>query len=87
VAELRRELWDTRRRLAVAEVALQLQHALSNPLAALLAEAQLLELEQLLPEHRTAVHRIIELCRRMSATLRTLDVAQRAPQPAPQRGG
>ncbi|HEY0969524.1 MAG TPA: histidine kinase dimerization/phospho-acceptor domain-containing protein [Gemmatimonadales bacterium] len=73
---LRREVGETRRLVAVAEVALRLQHSLNNPLAALMAEAQLLEMEQLLPEQRTAVRRMVELCRRMSATLRTLDVAR-----------
>lgn len=76
VAALRDELWETRRRLAVAEVAARLPHALNNPLAALLAEAQLLELESLLPEHRAAVRRMVALCRRMSAAVRELDVAR-----------
>lgn len=75
------DLWDTRRRLAVAELALQLQHALNNPLAALLAEAQLLELEQLLPDHRAAVRRMVELCRRMSETVRELEVARQGEAP------
>jgi nitrogen-specific signal transduction histidine kinase len=42
-----------------------LQHSLNNPLAGLLAELQLLEMEELLPEHREAVERSIELCRRV----------------------
>lgn len=73
---LRDALWDTRRRLAVAEVAMRLQHALNNPLAALLAEAQLLEMESLLPDHRAAVRRMVELCRRMGEAVRELDVAR-----------
>ncbi len=79
---LRREVGETRRLIAVAEVALQLQHSLNNPLAALMAEAQLMEMEeQLMPEQRSAVRRMVELCRRMSATLRTLDVAPEVERP------
>jgi signal transduction histidine kinase len=51
--------------VAAGEEASQLQHKLNNPLAALLAEAQLLELESLHPEHATSVRRIVELCRRV----------------------
>ena len=47
-----------------------LQHALNNPLAALLAELQLLELEELKPEHREAVERAIGLVRRVVALVR-----------------
>jgi signal transduction histidine kinase len=83
VAALRDELWETRRRLAVAEVAVRLQHTLNNPLAAMLAEAQLLEMESLPAEHRAAVRRIVALCRRMTEVVRTLDVAREAvPRPA-----
>ena len=47
-----------------------LQHSLNNPLAALLAELQLLELEELAPEHREAVERAIGLCRRVITLVR-----------------
>jgi signal transduction histidine kinase len=47
-----------------------LQHSLNNPLAALLAELQLLELEDLKPEHREAVERAIGLVRRVVALVR-----------------
>lgn len=47
-----------------------LQHTLNNPLAGLLAELQLLELEELPPEHREAVVRSIGLCRRIIAIVR-----------------
>lgn len=47
-----------------------LQHSLNNPLAALLAELQLLELEELKPEHREAVERAIGLVRRVVALVR-----------------
>ena len=40
-----------------------LQHSLNNPLAGVLAELQLLELEDLPVEHRESVERGIELCR------------------------
>ena len=41
---------------------------------ALLAEAQLLEMEPLAPDHREAVRRIIDLSRRLAAILRRLDL-------------
>jgi signal transduction histidine kinase len=47
-----------------------LQHSLNNPLAGLLAELQLLEMEDLQPEHREAVERSIELCRRVIQIVR-----------------
>ena len=47
-----------------------LQHSLNNPLAALLAELQLLELEELEPAHREAVERAIGLCRRVIVLVR-----------------
>lgn len=47
-----------------------LQHTLNNPLAALLAELQLLEMEELAPEHREAVQRAIGLCRRLVIIVR-----------------
>ncbi|HEX6535474.1 MAG TPA: histidine kinase dimerization/phospho-acceptor domain-containing protein [Gemmatimonadaceae bacterium] len=50
------------------------QHQLNNPLAALLAEAQLLGMEPALDEgQRAAVDRIIELVRRVIGTVRDLD--------------
>jgi hypothetical protein len=47
-------------------------------LAALLAEAQLLELETLTPDHRESVERIIELSRRVIEVVRGLDGVGRA---------
>jgi nitrogen-specific signal transduction histidine kinase len=64
--------------VAAGELALRLQHSLNNPLAALLAEAQLLELEQLTPDHRGSVERIIELSRRVIEVVRGLDGVGRA---------
>jgi signal transduction histidine kinase len=64
--------------VAAGEIALRLQHSLNNPLAALLAEAQLLELEELPPEHRASVQRIIEQIRRVVQVVRGLDGVGRA---------
>jgi signal transduction histidine kinase len=47
-----------------------LQHTLNNPLAGLLAELQLLELEDLAPEHRASVERSIGLVRRIITIVR-----------------
>lgn len=47
-----------------------LQHSLNNPLAGLLAELQLLELEDLPPEQREAVERCVGLCRRVIQIVR-----------------
>jgi hypothetical protein len=43
---------------------------LNNPLAALLAELQLLEMEELSAEHRESVERSISLCRRLIKIVR-----------------
>ena len=51
--------------IRIRELAGRLQHKLNNPLAALLAEAQLLELEELHADHATSVRRMVELCRRL----------------------
>jgi signal transduction histidine kinase len=66
------------------------QHQLNNPLAALLAEAQLLGLEPALGvEHRAAAARITELTRRVITMVRDLDAIagdpkrQRIDDPAP----
>ena len=63
--------------LAAGEVTTRVQHTLNNPLTALLAEAQLLEMEPLTDEHRAAVGRIIELCRRVVVMVRGLEPAAR----------
>lgn len=47
-----------------------LQHSLNNPLAGLLAELQLLEMEELAPDHRESVERAIGLCRRVIQIVR-----------------
>lgn len=68
------ELRRTQRLVAAGEIALGLQHSMNNPLTAILAEAQLLEMEELTPEIRTAVGRIVENTRRLVALVRKLDV-------------
>lgn len=72
-AEILASLRRMQSMLAAGEVASQLQHKLNNPLAALLAEAQLLELEPLSPEHAISVGRIVELCRRVIEVSRSLE--------------
>jgi len=47
-----------------------LQHTLNNPLAGLLAELQLLQMEPLAPEHQAAVARAVELVRRLIKIVR-----------------
>lgn len=47
-----------------------LQHTLNNPLAGLLAELQLLEMEDLSEPHRAAVERCIALTRRVVQIVR-----------------
>ena len=60
----------------LAQLTALVQHALNNPLAALLAEAQLLAMETTLaPEHRAAVDRMTELVRRVITLVRGLEGA------------
>lgn len=73
-SEAMRQLREMQRLIAAGEIALGLQHSLNNPLAALLAEAQLMEMEPLAEEHLQAVRRMVELCRRLAAIVRRLDV-------------
>lgn len=68
-----RELRRVRRQLALGAASREIQHAFNNPLAALLAEAQLLQLESLPDEQRQAVDRIVVLTRRLVALSRQLD--------------
>lgn len=52
----------------------RVQHEMNNPLAALLAESQLLELDQTLnDEQRDSVKRIVDLARRVIVSSRKLD--------------
>jgi signal transduction histidine kinase len=74
---IQRELRRTQQLIAMGEATSRIQHTLNNPLTALLAEAQLLEMEDLADEHRAAVKRIIELCRRLVGMVRNLDSGSR----------
>ena len=56
----------------------QIQHEINNPLAALLAEAQLLAQMPLRGDHRAAAERIVELTRRVVAKVRALDALRDA---------
>ncbi|MDQ3698739.1 MAG: hypothetical protein M3373_12055 [Gemmatimonadota bacterium] len=53
--------------------AARIQHEINNPLAALLAEAQLLATAPLAADHSAAVERIIELTRRLTGRVRAMD--------------
>ena len=54
------------------------QHQLNNPLAALLAEAQLLRMEPgLTAEHAASVDRMIDITRRLIALVRDLEQSVR----------
>ena len=67
------ELRRVRTQLALGESARMVQHAMNNPLTALLAEAQLLQLEPLTNEQAQAVGRMIDSARRIAAVVRSLD--------------
>lgn len=56
--------------MTASEPSKSLQHTLNNPLAALLAELQLLEMEALAPAQREGVERSIELVRRLIRIVR-----------------
>lgn len=70
---------DESTRVPASELAGRLQHGLNNTLAALMAEAQLLELEELTPVQREAVERMVELCRHMTGLVRAMDGLRRPP--------
>lgn len=64
---------DVPAREGASEIAGRVQHALNNALAALMAEAQLLELEELTPPQGAAVRRMVDFCRQMALIVRELD--------------
>ena len=65
---------NEQRREDVQRITALAQHALNNPLAALLAEVQLLGMETTLdPEHAAAVDRMTALVRRLITLVRGLD--------------
>jgi signal transduction histidine kinase len=67
------EVMRARRLIAAGEIALRFQHSLNNPLAGILAEAQLMQLDPLPPDQHAALERIVGLCRRIIDLGRSLD--------------
>ena len=68
----------TRHLVAAGEIAFRLQHSLNNPLTALLAEAQLMEMEAVDAEQLKGVRTIITQCRRVIDIVKRLDGVRRA---------
>jgi signal transduction histidine kinase len=68
------KLTETSRVMELSNAVGRVQHEMNNPLAALLAESQLLELDPTLnAEQRDSVKRIVDLARRVIASSRKLD--------------
>jgi signal transduction histidine kinase len=67
------QVMHARRLVAAGEIALRFQHSLNNPLAGILAEAQLMQLDSLPPEQHAALERIVGLCRRIIELGKSLD--------------
>lgn len=67
------QVMRARRFIAAGEIALKFQHSLNNPLAGILAEAQLLQLDPVTPEQNEALERIVALCRRIVELGKSLD--------------
>jgi signal transduction histidine kinase len=65
---------DTNKLMEMSNAVGRVQHEMNNPLAALLAESQLLELDPTLnDEQRESVKRIVDLARRVIVSSRKLD--------------
>ena len=65
---------ETNKLMELSNAVGRVQHEMNNPLAALLAESQLLELDPTLTdEQRESVKRIVDLARRVIASSRKLD--------------
>jgi signal transduction histidine kinase len=65
---------ETNKLMDLSNAVGRVQHEMNNPLAALLAESQLLELDQTLnDEQRDSVKRIVDLARRVIVSSRKLD--------------
>jgi signal transduction histidine kinase len=62
-----------RRLIAAGEVALKLQHDFNNPLAALMAEVQMLQIDAPNPDVLATATRMLELVRRLTVLSRSLD--------------
>jgi signal transduction histidine kinase len=67
------QVMRARRLIAAGEIALRFQHSLNNPLAGILAEAQLMQLDELPAEQHAALERIVGLCRRIIELGKSLD--------------
>ncbi len=67
------EVMRARRLVAAGQIAIGFQHSLNNPLAGILAEAQLMQLDPMAPEQHEALERIVVLCRRIIELGRALD--------------
>lgn len=70
---------DSNRLAELSNAVGRVQHEMNNPLAALLAEAQLLELDPSLnEEQRQSIKRIVDLARRVIVSSRKLDSLREA---------
>lgn len=67
------QVMRARRLAAAGEIALRLQHSLNNPIAGIMAEAQLMELDAVTPDQAEALARIVALCRRLVDLIHSLD--------------
>jgi signal transduction histidine kinase len=77
------QVMRARRLVSAGEIALRLQHALNNPIAGIMAEAQLMQFDAVSPEHAEALKRMVALCRRMVELTRNLDgIGERNPRPS-----
>jgi signal transduction histidine kinase len=74
------QVMRARRLVAAGEIAMGLQHALNNPIAGIMAEAQLMQFEEVPAEQAQALARVVELCRRLIELTRSLDgIGERNP--------
>jgi signal transduction histidine kinase len=74
------QVMRARRLVAAGEIAMGLQHALNNPIAGIMAEAQLMQLDEVVPEKAEALARMVALCRRLIELTRSLDgIGERKP--------
>lgn len=67
------QLARMRRLVAAGELVVTLRHSINNPLAALMAEVQLLQLEARDPETRASAGRMLDLVRRVTEITRSLE--------------
>ncbi|HKS07754.1 MAG TPA: histidine kinase dimerization/phospho-acceptor domain-containing protein [Gemmatimonadaceae bacterium] len=77
--ELRIALARARRMMAAGQIAFGLQHAFNNPLSALMAEAQLLQMDAPNDEVRQCADRMVQLVRRLTELSRSLDAVRDRP--------